>query len=684
MKSLPFFLSLMISSTVFSCSTPHQGDVQNEQTDTFQYSVEQFADLKILRYQVPGFDSISLYQKKMVYYLSQAALAGRDIIFDQNGKYNLAIRRTLENIVQTYQGDKNTSDFKNFMVYTKRVWFSNGIYHHYASDKFKPGFSQESFKQYIAHSDASKFPLAKGESLEKFVEKIIPVMFDSTLLPKKVSRDATKDMITGSAVNFYEGTSQKEVEDYYSKKIQPDASHPLSYGLNTRLVKKNGKLIEETYKMDGLYGPAITQIVLWLEKAATVAENEKQKQGIEKLIEYYKTGDLKTWDDYNILWVEDLKSHTDFVNGFIEVYEDPLGRKATWESIVNFKNQEATHRTEILSSNAQWFEDHSPVSPQFKKKVVKGVSAKVITVAQLGGDCYPSTPIGINLPNADWIRKEHGSKSVTIENIMYAYDQAAKNSGMLEEFSYSQEEIDNVKKYGFITSSLHVDLHECLGHGSGQLLPATSSDALKNYSSTLEEARADLFALYYGMDPKLVELGLLPNLEAAKAEYISYIQGGLMKQLVRIEPGKDIAEDHMRNRQLIAKWCYENGKLYNVILKKVKDGKTYFIITDYAKLRQLLGNLLAEVQRIKSEGDYKAGKELVETYGVKVDQELHKEVLERYKKLKLAPYQGFINPEYVPVEKNGEITDVKIVYPIDYTGQMLKYAKEHSFLPTNN
>jgi dipeptidyl-peptidase-3 len=674
----------MSSIVIFSCTTSHKELSKSEQKDTFKYFVEKFADLKILRYQVPGFETLSLKQKKLIYYLSQAAVSGRDIIFDQNGKYNLAIRRTLENIVETFKGERNTEDFNKFMIYTKRVWFSNGIYHHYASDKFIPDFSEDYFKQLIALSDQSKLPLVKGETIDAFLKKIIPVMFDPNILPKKVSQDTSKDLVLNSAVNFYEGVNQKEAEAFYNKVRKPDDPRPLSYGLNSKLIKENGEIIEKVYKINGLYGPAIAEIVKWLEKAKGVAENETQKKEISTLVDYYKTGSLKTWDDYNIDWVHDLNSLVDFVNGFIEVYEDPLGLKATWESVVNFKDIKATHRAEVISSNAQWFEDHSPVENRFKKKEVKGVSAKVITVAQLGGDCYPATPIGINLPNADWIRKEYGSKSVTIDNITYAYEQAAKGSGFNEEFTFSQEEIDLINKYDYITDNLHTDLHECVGHASGQLLPGTKSDALKNYQSTLEEARADLFALYYMMDPKLVELGLMPVTEAAKASYITYIRNGLMTQLTRIKQGKDIEEAHMRNRQLIAKWCYEKGMADHVIEKKVKDGKTYFVINDFGKLRTLFGELLKEVQRIKSEGDYEAGKALVETFGVKVDPALHKEVLERYKKLNLTPYAGFINPEYVPVEKNGEIVDVKINYPMDFTGQMLKYAKQYSFLPTYN
>ena len=674
------FISMLMTGMFCSCNGSHKQESTSQETDTFKYLVEQFADLKILRYQVPGFDSLSVNQKKLIYYLSQATIAGRDIIFDQNGKYNLVIRRTLENIYDTYSGDRNSSDFAKFVVYLKRVWFSNGIYHHYASDKFLPGFSQEYFKELILKSAAAGIPLKQGETLDHLLTVLMPVMFDPKLLSKKVNQNSDIDMVKNSAVNFYDGVSQKEVEDFYAKIQKKDDPEPVSYGLNSKLVRENGKIVEKVYKIDGVYGSAIAEIVKWLDKAATVAENDVQKNTILKLVDFYKTGNLKTWDDYNVLWVKDLSSNVDFVNGFIENYEDPLGMKATWEGIVNFKNIEATHRTEIISANAQWFEDHSPVDSRFRKKVVKGVSAKVINMAQMGGDNYPATAIGINLPNADWIRKEHGSKSVTIDNITYAYDQAAKGNGFLEEFSYNQSEVDLVNKYGYVTDNLHTDLHECLGHGSGQLLPNVKTDALKNYQSTLEEARADLFALYYLMDPQLVNLKLLPDTTAAEAEYIKYIKNGLLTQLTRIQPGKNIEEAHMRNRQLIAQWCFEKGKSEKIIERVNKNAKTYFLINDFGKLRQLFGELLKEVQRIKSEGDYEAGKLLVETYGVKVDQTLHTEVLERFKKLNLAPYAGFINPVYVPVLHNGEIIDIKITYPTDYIGQMRIYSKEHSFL----
>jgi dipeptidyl-peptidase III len=678
MLSFNFFIMLI--------SVPNNKDIpviKNKSVD-FKYKSEQFADIKILRFQVPGFEQLSLDQKKLVYFLSQATLAGRDIIYDQNGRYNLTIRRILENILETYTGDRKCDDFERFTIYLKRIWFSNGIYHHYASDKIIPDFTQEYFQKLIKHSALDKFPLKPGQTVDQLLSVIIPVMFDPTILPKKVSQDSNADMILASAVNFYDGVTEKEVQDFYNAMKKPDDHEPLSYGLNSRVVKQNGKITEQVYKVDGLYGAAIGEIVKWLEKAETVAENDHQKDHITKLISYYKTGDLKTWDDYNIAWVKDTLSHIDFINGFIENYEDPLGMKATWEAVVNFKDLKATKRAEIISANAQWFEDHSPVDPRFKKKTVKGVSAKVITVAQLGGDNAPSTAIGINLPNADWIRKVHGSKSVTLENITFAYDQAAHGDGFQEEFCMDQSEINLLNKYGYLTDNLHTDLHECLGHGSGQLLPGVSSEALKNYQSTLEEARADLFALYYLADPKMVELGLLPNLDASQAEYFKYIRNGLMTQLIRVELGKNIEEAHMRNRQLIANWCFEKGSKDKVIEKVITAGKTYFLINDYDKLRHLFGELLKEVQRIKSEGDYNSGKALVENYGVKVDAVLHKEVRERYAKLELAPYSGFINPEFVPEVKNGEIIHIKVIYPEDFTQQMMKYAKEYSYLPNDN
>ncbi|MBN1187571.1 MAG: dihydrofolate reductase [Bacteroidales bacterium] len=666
------------------CKSNKSEPTANEQNDDFQFFVEKFADIKIMRYQVPGFEELTLQQKKLIYYLSEAALAGRDIIFDQCGKYNLAIRRTLEAIYETYSGDRNTDDFKNFEIYLKRVWFSNGIYHHYSSDKFTPGFSKEYFSQLIEKTDSTKLPVTNSQSVKALMDIILPVIFDPEVLPKRVCSDTKVDIVKNSAVNFYENVTEKEAVDFYEKMKDPNDSTPISYGLNSKLVKENGKLVEKIYALNGMYGQAIEKINYWLEKAAGVAENDQQKAVIQKLIEYYKTGDLKTFDDYSVLWVEDLDSRIDFVNGFIENYEDPLSLKATWEGLVNFKDIEATKRTEIISSNAQWFEDHSPIEDRFKKKEVKGVSAKVITAAILAGDCYPSTPIGINLPNADWIRKDYGSKSVTIENITFAYDQVSLKSGFLEEFASGPEEIELIRKYGSLTDNLHTDLHECLGHGSGQLLPGVSGDALKNYASPLEEMRADLFGLYYLMDDKLIELGLVPDKEAPKAEYLSYIRNGLMTQLVRIEEGKDVEQAHMRCRQTISRWCYEKGKADNVIEEFKKDGKTYYKINDFEKLRSLFSELLQEVQRIKSEGDYEAGKNLIETYGITFDRDLHKEVLARYKKLDLAPYGGFLNPKYELVEKDGEIIDVKISYPDNYPEQMIYYSKEYSFLPTWN
>lgn len=667
---------------VLSLSSCNEQEKKEQSAQDFKWQVDQFADLKILRYQVPGWDSLSLKQKELVYYLSQAALCGRDIVFDQNYKYNLTIRRTLEAIYENYKGDRKSADWENYMVYLKRVWFSNGIHHHYSNDKFFPAISPDYFASLIREAKVG-FPLTEGQDIEAFIAWITPLVFDKNIAPKRLNQEDGVDLLLTSAGNFYEGVSEKEATDFYDAMRKPNDPQPVLYGLNSKLVKVDGKIQERIWTLNGMYGQAIEKIVFWLEKAMEVAENQHQRQGIELLIDYYKTGSLKTWDQYNINWAVDSSS-VDYVNGFIEVYGDPIGLKANWESVVDFKDHEATKRTIIISNNAQWFEDHSPIDPRFRKKEVKGVSAKVITVAQLGGDCYPATPIGINLPNADWIRKDHGSKSVTMENITYAYNQATLNSGMLEEFCFSPEEVKLAKEFGPLADNLHTDLHECLGHGSGQLLPGVTSEMLKSYQSTLEEARADLFALYYLYDPKLIELGLFKTVETPKAEYASYIRNGLMTQLTRIELGKNIEQAHMRNRQLIASWCYEKGKSQNVIERKQRDGKTFFVINDYEKLRSLFGELLSEVQRIKSEGDYQAGKNLVETYAVKIDQELHKEVLERYAKLKLAPYGGFMNPVLESVEKDGKIVDVKISYPDDYVEQMMNYSKAFSFLPNVN
>ena len=655
------------------------------EADKFDYTVEQFADLQILRYRVPGFENLSLQQKELVYYLTEAALQGRDILFDQNGKYNLRIRRTLEAVYTGYKGDKNTPDFKAMEVYLKRVWFSNGIHHHYGSEKFVPGFAPEFFKEAVLSVDASTLPLAEGQTAEQLCDELSPVIFDPTVMPKRVNQAAGEDLVLTSACNYYDGVTQKEAEDFYNAMKDPKDETPVSYGLNSRLVKENGKIQEKIWKVGGLYGQAIDKIVYWLKKAEGVAENPEQKAVIAELIKFYETGDLKTFDEYAILWVKDLNSLVDFVNGFTESYGDPLGMKASWESLVNFKDMEATHRTEIISGNAQWFEDHSPVDKQFKKDEVKGVSAKVITAAILAGDLYPATAIGINLPNSNWIRSHHGSKSVTIGNITDAYNKAAHGNGFNEEFVYSDAELQLIDKYADLTGELHTDLHECLGHGSGKLLPGVDPDALKAYGSTIEEARADLFGLYYVADPKLVELGLTPNADAYKAEYYTYLMNGLMTQLVRIEPGNNVEEAHMRNRQLIARWVFEKGVADKVVELVKKDGKTYVVVNDYEKLRALFGELLSEIQRIKSTGDYQSAHDLVENYAVKVDPALHAEVLERYKKLNLAPYKGFVNPKYeAVVDAAGKITDVKVTYDEGYAEQMLRYSKDYFNLPSIN
>ena len=655
------------------------------EAEKFDYTVEQFADLQILRYRVPGFEDLSLKQKELVYYLTEAALQGRDILFDQNGKYNLTIRRMLEAVYTGYKGDKNTPDFKAMEVYLKRVWFSNGIHHHYGSEKFVPGFTPEFFRQAVQSVDAATLPLAEGQTVEQLCEEVFPVIFDPTVMPKRVNQAAGEDLVLTSACNYYDGVTQQEAEDFYNALKNPQDETPVSYGLNSRLVKEDGKIQEKVWKVGGLYGQALEKIVYWLKKAEGVAETPEQKAVIAKLMEFYETGDLKTFDEYAILWVKDLNSRIDFVNGFTESYGDPLGMKASWESLVNFKDLEATQRTELISGNAQWFEDHSPVDGQFKKEKVKGVSAKVITAAILAGDLYPATAIGINLPNANWIRSHHGSKSVTIGNITDAYNKAAHGNGFNEEFVYSDAELQLIDKYADVTDELHTDLHECLGHGSGKLLPGVDPDALKAYGSTIEEARADLFGLYYVADPNLVELGLTPSADAYKAQYYTYLMNGLMTQLVRIEPGNNVEEAHMRNRQLIARWVYEKGAAEKVVELVKKDGKTYVVINDYEKVRDLFGRLLAEIQRIKSTGDYAGAHDLVEAYAVKVDPALHAEVLERYKKLNLAPYKGFVNPKYEAVtDADGTITDVTVTYDEGYAEQMLRYSKDYSTLPSVN
>ena len=640
--------------------------------------VDRFADIEVMRYTVPGFDNLDLQRKLFIYYLSEAALAGRDILWDQNGRYNLALRQICEGIWKQNAGNSDDKEFKAFETYLKQIEFGNGAYHHYSADKFVPGFSQRWFD-----SQLSKLFAAQPQLLNKLgketVKSVCRLIFDPSFMPKRVNQAEGQDLILTSANNMYEGVTQKEVEDYFAARKRPDDPTPISYGLNTKVVKENGRVTELPYKVGGLYSPALERIVENLQKALPYAETAQQRRSIELLIKYYLTGDLRLFDEYSIVWTEDTTPVVDFINGFIESYGDPLGMTGSWESIVNYKNMEASQRTETISNAAQWFEDRSPVDPRFRKPEVKGVSAKVINAAILAGDSYPSTPIGINLPNANWIRAAHGSKSVTIENITQAYDDASHGNGFNEEFVIDQPTRDLLDKYLFITDNLHTDLHECLGHGSGRLLPGVDPDALKAHGSTLEETRADLFALYYLADPHLLELGLLDNPDAYKAEYYKYMLNGLMTQLMRIEPGKDVEEAHMRNRKLIAEWVLEHGKADNVVELVKRDGKTYVQINDYGKLRDLFGQLLAEIQRIKSEGDYEAGAKLVEQYAVKVDPQLHKEVLDRYAKLSIAPYKGFVNPVYTPVtDEGGKITDIVVSYDEDYLPQMMRYSTDYS------
>lgn len=667
----------MMSLLTFACTS-------KEQKEEFNYVVDSFADMQILRYQVPELENLTIKQKELVYYLTEAALHGRDILYDQNGKYNLLVRRTLEAIYENYKGDKTSSDFIAFEVYLKRVWVSNGIHHHYGNDKFIPNFSSDFFENEVKHLPSASLEKI-GMSSQEILDYLIPVIFNPEIASRRIVQDSGVDLLRASACNYYEGVSQAEAEQFYNAQKSVNDPMPISYGLNTKLVKENGVLVEKTYKVGGLYSAAIEKIVFWLEKAYSVAENEQQKEVIGKLIEYYQTGDLRTFDEFSIAWVNDTASHIDFVNGFIETYGDPLGMKASWESIVNFKNIEATKRTEVISSNAQWFEDNSPIAKEFKKETVKGVTAKVITAAILAGDCYPTTPIGINLPNANWIRAMHGSKSVTIENITAAYDMAAQGNGFAEEFAWSQVEIDLMSKYGFLTDNLHTDLHECLGHGSGKLLPGVDPDALKAYGATIEETRADLFGLYFMADPIMVKLGLLPDKEAYKAQYYKYFMNGLMTQQVRIELGKNIEESHMRNRQLIARWVFEKAKSDNAVELRERDGKTYVVINDYKKVQAYFGDLLAEIQRIKSTGDFQAAHDIVERYAVKLDPVLHKQILDRYAGLNIAPYKGFVNPIYKPIfDKNGNFVDLKIDYSENYVEQNLRYSTEYSSLPTFN
>ena len=656
-----------------SCSTVAEPEAEQP------WIVDRFDDIKVIRYEVPGFENLSLEEKELIYYLSEAAKCGRDILFDQNFKYNLAIRRTLE-AIYTASEVREGDEFLAFEKYLKKVWFANGIHHHYSNDKFTPEFSEAWFREQLA-----MYINDDNRQLED--DFLCQIIFDPTLYASRLNQTAGVDVVTASANNYYEGVTQQEVEEFYGAMAAADAGNPepISYGLNSKLVKdENGNIVERVWKVGGMYTEAIEQIVFWLEKAAEVA-NPTQREVLEALIKYYNTGDLADFDAYSVLWVKDTASNVDVVNGFIENYGDPLGRKSSWESVVNFRDEEACRRTEIMAAHAQWFEDNAPINPAYRKEEVKGVSAKVITVAMLGGDCYPATAIGINLPNADWIRKEHGSKSVTIDNITYAYDKAAQGNGFMEEFVLREEDRERMIQYGKLSDDLHTDLHECLGHGSGQLAPGTKGDELRTYSSTLEEARADLFALYYLGDQKLVEIGLIPTLDVAWAQYSKYIMNGMQTQLSRIEPGKCVEESHMRNRKLIAEWCYEKGKAENVIEIIEQDGKHYVVVNDFVRLRELFGELLCEVQRIKSEGDYDACQALVETYAVQVDPEFHAEVIARNKALNIEPYGGFVNPEYELVTNEaGEVVDVKITYPANYVEQHLYYGREYSFLPSIN
>lgn len=654
----------------------------SEYGDEFVYFVEQFDDIRVLKYRLKDFESLSLQHKKYIYYLSQAAIAGRDILWDQNFRYNILLRKTLEGIVRAHNGLHDNSEYQVFLLYVKKVFFANGIHHHYSSDKFQPGFSQVFFEKIVRETPRELLPLKDGESVDGLISGLVPVIFDENLFPRKVERKEGKDIIVESATNFYEGVTQKEVESFYSEFTDHKDQRPVAVGLNSRVIKADGDIREEVYRSGGKYGEAIDVIIYWLQKASETAENDIQKNELALLIDYYRTGNLKKWDDYNIKWAMNTGSLVDYINGFIEVYDDPLGLKGTWESVVEYTDTEATRRTMIISENAQWFEDHSPVQAEYKKEKVKGIAARVINVAMLGGDCYPASPLGINLPNSNWIRKEVGSKSVRLGNITEAIETASLGNGFIEEFAADGEEIKRVRKYEAIADALHTDLHECVGHASGRLDPGTNPNALKNYASALEEARADLFALYYIYDDKLSDLGLVTDKDVGRVSYDTYIRNGLLTQIVRIKPGKNIEEAHMRNRSAIAHWVYERGKTGNVIEKYTADGKTFVRINDYGKLRELFGLMLKEVQRIKSEGDYGAGKDLIENYGVKVDPVLHREILERYAKLKLAPYTGFINPCLKPeFNRSGEITDIRVIYADDFLGQMMYYGEHYSYLP---
>lgn len=683
-KSKLLFPLLILLSIMTACKKEDTTAGKEE----LKYVVDKFADLRLMQYDVPGFENLTLKQKKFIYYLSQASHSGRDIMYDQNYKHNLYIRKTLENIYLTYTGDKKSQDYEKFIVYLKRVWFSNGIHHHYGNQKFLPEFSVEYFHNLIDNSDQAGFPLQADEKIADLKQKLDKILFDPKVDEWKINPDTNADLIAGSVNNYYDYTTitKPEVDNFYKKQVNPDDPRPISYGLNSKLIKENGKLVEKVWKIGGMYSPAIEKIVFWLEKAKTVAENDKQVKWLQLLIEYYKTGDLKKFDEYSVEWVKDTDSMVDLVNGFIESYGDPLGYRASYESIVSVRDIEATKRVEAISKEAQWFENNSPIMPAHKKQNVTGVTGKVINIIANAGDSHPASPLGINLPNADWIRKEFGSKSVTLGNISNAYAKATAGSGTLEEFNLKSEVIERAKKYGDIADDLHTDMHEVIGHGSGQLEPGVASpnETLKQYQAVLEEARADLVALYYMMDKKLVDLKIFPSIDAGKVSYDDYIVNGLMRQLVRIKPGDNIQQTHMRGRQMIARWVFEKGSKDKVIEMVKQNNKIYFVINNYDKLRLLFGDLLKEVQRIKSQGDFKAAKNLVENYGVKIDPALHKEVLERYAKLNLAPYSGFLTPRLVPVIKSGEITDVKLEYDNDWIKQSLWLSKEFSFLPVYN
>jgi dipeptidyl-peptidase-3 len=679
----PVIVLTMMLLALSACKTEKQDE--NVVKDDFNYFVEQFDDIRVLKYKLPGFDELTLQQKEYIYYLSQAAIAGRDILWDQNFRHNLLMRKTIEAIIEGYTGDKGADEYKAFMKYAKKVFFANGIHHHYSSDKFKPEFSEEYFANLISNTDAKLLPLIKNQTPDLLAELLTPVLFDENLFARKVEQRIGADMVAESATNFYEGATQKEVEDYYARMTDPKDPRPVSTGLNSKVVNVNGKITEEVYKSGGKYGPAIDVIISWLEKAKNVAATDTLKNELDLLIDYYRTGDLRIWDEYNVAWAKNTDPVVDYINGFIETYEDPMGMKATWEAIVNYTDVEASKRTKIITDNAQWFEDNSPIQPEYRKEKVTGIAARVINIAMLGGDCYPASPLGINLPNADWIRKEVGSKSVTLANITNAIDVASQGNGFLEEFATGEEEVERTRKYGLIAGALHTDLHECVGHASGKLAEGIDPNALKNYASPLEEARADLFALYYMMDKKVLDLGLLPDEEAAKAEYDGYIRNGLLTQIVRIKPGKDIEQAHMRSRSMITHWVFEKGRDENVIEFFEKDEKTFVKVNDYMKLRNLFGELLKEIQRIKSEGDFEAGKSLIENHGIKIDQQLHTEILDRYSRLNLAPYTGFVNPFLFPTfDADGKITDVVVEYTDDYVSQMMYYGKNYSFLPLEN